>query len=265
MTRTQGQSRKNTDRHADISARLFLEAVFPSLDVLLQDSSKAQSILGIKDFVLRLSATGCGSQTYHFENERLTVAAKPCQPHLHLHFQSAHDLQKLLHGQLPTIPHIEFPQNFCPSLLPVLPLLLLQLDRALKPPLSEAALLLHLRLLLSIAYKALPHLAQHDPETRQILAHTPPGILHIQLAKTDIRAWANWDGQTLTTSTSDRPPRFPDAQITFLDPLIAYHTFNETLDTHAAIGLHRLIIEGHLPLADHFSLLLERLPHFLPK
>ena len=275
MTGSQFESGNNkqgmlgeSNRHGSqlhLSPLLFLEAVLPTIGELLQHSPKARKILGFRDIVYRITANGMAGKYYHFHSGQLTLPEKPQQPHVHLHFPSPLDLQKLLLAEVPSIPHIEFPQNFSPHLLPILPRLLIDLDNHLRPPENEKSLLTHLHLLLSIAFRALPHLARHDPPTQAILAQTPPGLLSLLIPNTTISAWAGWDGQHLTTSTNTPPPRQPDAQTTFQDPLTAYHTFNESLDTHAAIGLQRLQVKGHLPLADQFSLLLERLPHFLPQ
>jgi len=248
-----------------LTATLYLQAVLPTLDELLQHSNAAQKILGSRTLTIRIVVSKHSAVTLHFENKRLILPPKPRQPHIEFHFHSPNQLIQLLRDNRPTFPHLHFPQKPCPHHLHILPRLLQTLQHQLQPPTGKDSLFLNLRLLLAIAYRALPYLAQQDSTTQSILKNTPQGLLSVQVANTDIAAWANWDGQHLTSSTTSAPPKSPDALITFQDALTAYHTFHETLDTHAAIGLHQLQIQGHLPLADQFSLLLERLPHFLPQ
>lgn len=248
-----------------LEALLYTHAVLPTLEDLLTHSVEARKLLGKRNFRIRLSVPKICDTYLHFVDQKVRILNKPEEPDIHLYFKSPLDLVELLKSKRPTLPHVAFPKKPCPQHLHILPGLLQTLENQLKPPHDEDSLLIHIRLLITIAYRALPFLSKYDPKTQAILQQSPTGILFVKIQNTKISGWISWDGNTLSTSTKTAPPHSPDTIITFKDPLTAYHAFNEKLDTHAAIGLQKMKIEGNLPLADRISELLERLTLFLPR
>ena len=248
-----------------LEALLYIHAVLPALETLLEHSEEARKRLGNRDFKIRITILGVTTSTLHFKNQKLHILTKPAKADIHLTFEKPSQIIELLKEKRPSFPHLEFPQNPCPQHLHILPTLLHILDKRLSPPKDKTSLLLHVRLLLDIAYKAVPYFAKHDPSTKEILQNTPYGLLLLQVKGTDISGWIHWDGRSVETSTQSPPHQPPDTLITFNDPLTAYYAFHEKLDTHAAIGLHQMSIEGNLPFADKISALLERLNLVLPR
>lgn len=248
-----------------LQALLYVHAVTPALETLLIHSAAARKLLGNRDFIIRITIQGTTSTTLHFKQQKLQVLAKPANADIHLTFENPFQIIALLQDKRPSFPHLDFPQKPCPQHLHILPALLHILDSCLTPPKDKPSLLLHLRLLLDIAYRALPYFAEHDTATKCILHNTPRGILQVHVSGTDIAGWIHWDGTSVETSTQSPPPQYPDTLITFNNPLTAYQAFHEKLDTHAAIGLHQMCIEGNLPFADKISALLEKLTLVLPR
>ena len=248
-----------------LEALLYIHAVLPALKTLLIHSEEARKRLGKRDFKLRITILGTTTTTLHFKHQKLHILTKPANADIHLTFEKPSQILELLRDKRPSFPHLDFPQNPCPQHLHILPALLHILDNRLTPPTDKPSLLLHLRLLLDIAYRAIPYLAKHDPSTKDILQNTPCGLLLVQVRGTDISGWIHWNGQSVESSTQSPPHQPPDSLITFNDPLTAHYAFQEKLDTHAAIGLHKMCIEGNLPLADKISALLERLTLVLPR
>ena len=244
---------------------LYLHAVLPTLEDLLKHSPEAKETLGDRKLTIRITVSGCSEVYLKFENRQVHSLSKPEQPDICLHFPSPQQFIGLLKEKRPHFPHVAFPKRPCPQHLLILPVLLQCIEKQLLPPKDVNSLMLHLRLLIGIAFRAVPFLANHELETKSLLQETPVGLLQFKVIHTDISGWIDWNGKTLTALTSHNPPpQLPDAIITFNDPWTAYHTFHETLDTQAAIGLHQLRIEGHLPLAEKMSMLLERISLYLP-
>ena len=61
------------------------------------------------------------------------------------------------------------------------------------------------------------------------------------------------------------PPRRPDVRVQFADIHIANAALRNDIDTLAAIGAKRIMIEGLAPLAEALGLIMDRLNFYLAR
>lgn len=114
--------------------------------------------------------------------------------------------------------------------------------------------------LLSIAIKGSIVLSESDGRTFDVLAHTGPGTLALQLdSKTlAVLEWKNWRLWQYQASELAAERNF-SAIINFQSVSALLELLEERADSLVALGKGQITVSGKIPLADAFSALLDRL------
>ena len=204
--------------HRKIKARLFLNAVLPAFEDLLQHSARAQSILAGRDFSLRFQTSSGLKSTLQF-NEQACRFIKTGHPSsdIVLHFLTEEQLNNEFENKGFRIP---LPIKGASRLkdIKVFKALSAELEASLRP--DEAQLAdpvfhdFHVALQLGIALRAVIELTLHERRSRRIMAETPEGIAYFSVGADGYGAWLEWRNGRVTAGKG-QPERAPDVNVTF--------------------------------------------------
>ncbi|GAB4251977.1 MAG: hypothetical protein OHK005_19210 [Candidatus Methylacidiphilales bacterium] len=101
---------------------------------------------------------------------------------------------------------------------------------------------------------ALP-VSEEDPVGRELIAGAPEGVIRFHLMETALGPGLRVEGGRLRF---DETAGRGDAEVVFGSETVLRAGLNGTLDTLAAVGDGRVVVDGLIPFADRVSLLLDR-------
>ena len=259
--RTQSLQRK-------IKARLYLNAVLPAFEDLLQQNERAQSILAERDFSLRFQTSSGLKSTLLFRDQdcQFIKTGHPSSD-IVLHFLTEEQLNNEFENQGFRIP---LPIKGASRIkdIKVFKALSAELEASLRP--NEARLAdpvfheFHVALQLGIALRAVIELTLHERRSRRIMAETPEGIAFFSIGAEGegYGAWLEWrDGRI--TAGKGQPEHAPDVTVTFANAETALKAVGNCIDVMAAIGLGDIQVTGLVPLADALGYIFERIPLYI--
>jgi hypothetical protein len=251
-------------KSSELQARLHLFGVLPAFYDLLKYSDQAKASLGNQRFRLRIRSQGDLGADLLFSEGRCRFLRNPSgRPTISLRFVSHGQLNRQFSGRGFSFP---VPTRGASQIraLRVFSQLSLQLQNALVTPLSGDARHsgLHLRLTFGVALAAACELINHEGFSAHLFTSQPDWSVEFTIGDTDFHAWI---GQTCGLAQWGRgAANAPLARLHFKDPKIAQKALGGKLDNLSAVTNGAIRVSGLTPLADRLSLVLERVPIYLP-
>src|SRR3990167_5636118 len=128
---------------------------------------------------------------------------------------------------------------------------------------SPAATPMYTRLAFLVAGLSLSSLANFDPVSRNILNQIPHRVAEFVIDDADIQPiWFSSKNDVYQVGRG-HSICVPDVTIRFADMKIANLALCSQIDTMAAIGARKIIIEGYVPLAERLGIVMERFDFFM--
>lgn len=248
----------------ELLARLHLFAVLPAFPDLLKHSAQARKRLGKQRFRLRLQSPAKLQADLFFSRGRCRFLGNtPGRPGICLRFVSHQQLNRQFTGDGFSLP---IPTGGLCKIraLWTFSRLSAQLQAALVEPTDTTTEpeALHLRLNLGIALAAACQLITHEAFCAHLFAGESDWAVEFTIGETDFRAWIG--GRAGATHWGRGRSQNPLARLHFENPRIAQEALNGRLDNMRAVAGGAIRISGLTPLVDRLSLVLERVPLYLP-
>ncbi|WP_269543238.1 hypothetical protein [Cerasicoccus fimbriatus] len=248
-----------------IQTRLFLHAVFPTLDCMIKASPKAQALLKDNKFSLCFRTRSGLHARYFFSDKGCEYTSGDSRTMIELFFLSdAHAAKTFLEeGGPPPIPTRGFGTL---GKMKTFIALTKELESWLKP--EEAKLAdedfraVFAPMSLALAMRGVCQLCVSERKSREWLASGPQGVAVFQIGENGKQLWIQLVSNQLE-SGSGQPPKPADVRIIFKNSQVAAEAVLERLDSMAAVGRGDIKIVGMAPLADHLNALMERLQGFI--
>lgn len=250
-----------------IKARLYLNAVLPAFEDLLQQSESAQSTMAERHFTLTFqTASGLKSSlTFHEDGCHFEKSGAQ-RSQIIIHFITEDHLIKEFENKGFRLP-LPIKGSTRISDIKAFKALSAILENTLRP---EKALLedpafhrMHVGMQLGIALRATIELATHEKLSRNIMRNTPEGIAHFRIGEAGgYCAWLAWRKGRLTSGKGE-PATPADVTVTFGDADTALKAVGNQIDVMAAIGLGDIQVTGLVPLADSLGYIFERIPLYI--
>lgn len=249
-----------------LKARLYLNAVLPAFERLLEYSEEARGIVHNRNFSICFQTNNrLKSQLRFADGSCLFKKSKARESDIVLHFFTEEHLNNEFENQGFRVP---IPLRGASKVgdIKAFKALAKILENYLRP--SEEALLdpvfhlQHVTLQLDIALRATVELTNHEPRSNRIMTNTPNGIAYFAIGEDGFGAWLQWLDDKLTIGRGF-PERKPDAMVTFLNPETALKAIGNKIDVMAAIGKGEIKVSGLIPLADALGYIFERIPLYI--
>ena len=249
-----------------IKARLFMFAILPAFEDLLQFSEPAQKLLAERSFRLRFQTSSGLRSSLHFAHNACQHVRQPAAPSdIVLHFLTEEQLNNEFENQGFRIP---LPIKGAHRIkdLQVFKALSRALEQALRAQnLHRTDPTLHdfqVSLQLGIALRAVIQLTRHEPRSQRIMQETPDGLAYFSVGEERYGAWIEWkDGHI--SAGKHQPERQPDVSVRFNNPETALKAVGNRIDVMAAIGMGQIQVTGLVPLADALGYIFERIPLYI--
>jgi len=249
-----------------IKARLYLNAVLPAFEDLLQQSAVAQAMIGQRSFTLTFQTSSGLKSSLTFKDQtcRFEKSGAP-RSQIIIHFITEDHLNKEFENKGFRLP-IPIKGSTRISDIKAFKALSAELENSLRPSdeqLSQPGFHeLHVGMQLGIALRATIELATHEKLSRTIMRDTPEGIAYFSVGKDGYGAWLEWRRGRLT-SGKGMPETKPDVTVEFIDADTALKAVGNQIDVMAAIGLGDITVTGLVPLADSLGYIFERIPLYI--
>lgn len=249
-----------------IKARLYLNAVLPAFEDLVEFSQEAKILIGKRVFNLGFQTSRGLKSTLQFSDQSCTFTkSSELKRHIVLHFISEDQLIREFEDDGFRLP-IPVKGASRVKEIKIFKALALELDKCLRP--SEEALRdsnfhqFHVTLQLGIALRSAIELAKHEPLSKQIMKTTPDGLAHFSIGEEDFGAWIRWENGRLVAGKG-KAPEEPSVRVQFRDADTALQAIGNQIDVMAALGLGQIKISGLTPLADSLGYIFERIPLYI--
>lgn len=252
--------------HRKIKARLFLNAVLPAFEDLLQFNARAQTLLSDREFSLRFQTSSGLKSTLLFSQQGCQlIKSGQASSDIVLYFLTDEQLNNEFENKGFRIP---LPIKGASRIkdIKVFKALSVELESSLRP--DEARLKdpafheFHVALQLGIALRAVIELTLHEHRSRRIMANTPDGIAYFSIGSEGYGAWLEWRNGNITAGKG-MPQQEADVTVTFANAETALKAIGNRIDVMAAIGLGGIQITGLIPLADSLGYIFERIPLYI--
>lgn len=249
-----------------IKARLYLNAVLPAFEDLLQNCESAQNALNGRSFNLRFQTSSGLKSCLEFGDQSCRfIHSRNDNSHIILHFITEDHLNREFENDGFRVP---LPIKGASRIkdIKTFKALSAALEKALRP--DEKILQdpsfheFHVGLQLGIALRATIELVTHERRSKRIMAETPEGIAHFSIGPEGYSAWLEWKNGKLTSGKGE-PDRPADVNVTFKDAQTALKAVGNRIDVMAAVGLGEIQVTGLVPLADALGYIFERIPLYI--
>ena len=249
-----------------IKARLYLNAVLPAFEDLLDFSEDARAHMHGRKFKLGFQTSSGLKSTLIFENGTCQFTkTKQRQRQIVLHFVSEEQLNREFEDEGFRLP-IPIKGATRVGDLKAFKAVSTELEKCLRPSqekLDEVEFhAFHVGLQLGIALRAAIELATHEPLSKNIMGQCPSGLAFFSVGKDGYGAWLLWESGRLT-SGKGTPERKPDVTVEFQDAETALRAVGNRIDVMAAVGLGEIKVSGLVPLADSLGYIFERIPLYI--
>lgn len=250
------------DPSPQLLTRLHLQAVLPSFPDFLKHSEIARKFIPQSRFILRFSVRELSADLCFSQGRCRYRKAPSKQPTIHLQYFSYRQFNRALSGigrplPLPRLSPMDIPKLFAFIKLSTY----LKNFLAMPVPTSTGERLLQVRLSMQVAVAAATVLIEHEPFSKSLLNGSEDWAIRLRVDGTDICLMIGQRNHTLRWGRNLRTQI--TAEIIFKDLGQAHESLQGTLDNMAAMNEGSLRIHGYLPLAERFSLVLERVPLYL--
>lgn len=261
----------DTPSRQRLIARLYLEAVLPTLAPLVQFDKTARELITGQRFGVRFDAGAEleGRITFDMDSPAgagTTTEAVKGVPELNLWLPSASQCVRLFSKSGIAIPIPVGGLQVLPK-MPVFQKLTDRLEAVLKPEASQLSdnefLRTHVFCSLHLAVHALPAMLELDPEGTSVLASAPKGIAEFKFhPDTFPTLWLDLRGERPVAGIG-KTPASPLVSLHFRDDQAAVQAMANQLDGLAALGRGDLVLDGFVPLADSLDLVMARIQPYL--
>jgi len=117
-------------------------------------------------------------------------------------------------------------------------------------------------MLLTVALAGVCQLAEYEAFARESVAQGPQGLIVFHLPGEMRAFWLRLESGNLEWGRGE-PSTSPSVSIRFMDTNIALGALLNKIASQAEVGLGNIQVDGLVPLADHLSMLLERIHLYL--
>lgn len=244
-------------------SNLYLHAVLPSLTELVNFDAEAREIIAPWNIRLSLRVIGAPAVILQIRDGEIHFSSpRRGKVDVSFVFLTHRHLNAFFNGKKWAVPLVTrglWRINFLKSFA----LLAERLSSVLEDRTSTTPL--YTRLAFLIGGLGLLPLAQFDTFSQAILEKTPHGLAEFSIENENIPSIWFENCQDSWLAGQGPPPRLPDVRVRFADINIANATLRNDIDTLAAVGSQRIIIEGLSPLAEGLELIMERLNFYLAR
>lgn len=250
-----------------LKAQLYLRAVLPAFEELLEKSELARAALGERAFSICFQVGSRLKTVLDFREGRCRWLRKgrARDADVILHFVTEAQLNKEFEKTGFSLPIPLKGQTRIKDILVFKELTALfegymRGDAAMEADPSFESLMTGMQL--GIALRATKVLVQHEPVSKMILRDAPEGLAYFSVGEDGYGAWLEWSQGVLESGTG-APERRADALIEFADPKTALQVVGNRIDVMAAVGLGDIRVRGLIPLADALGYVFERIPLYI--
>ncbi|WP_309386972.1 hypothetical protein [Cerasicoccus frondis] len=248
-----------------LQARLFLHAVFPTLDDVIKASPKAQALLKDNGFSLCFRTRSGLRASYFFKSKGCEYIAGDSPTGIELMFLSDGQAAATFFEK-PALPPLPLKGFSGLGKMKTFIALTKEMESWLKPSDEQLAdenfRQLFAPMSIGLALRATCQLCVAERKSREWLASGPQGLAAFQLGENGTPRWINFVSGALKSGVGE-PPTEPAVRVIFKDSTIAANAVLDRLDSMAAVGRGDIKIVGLAPLADHLNALMERVQGFI--
>jgi hypothetical protein len=251
-----------------LTARLYLEAVLPTLAALPGVDDEAATLIREERFGIRFQTSSGSSGTICFENGKSSSTPIPHVPVLKLWLASDNQCVRLFSKRGLALPLPIGGWTVLPK-LPTFQKLADRMEKLLQPEPSELenpkVLQAHVFLSLHLAIHALVPMLERDPVGIKTRSTLPKGIASFRYRSESFpELWIDLRGDRPVAGTGT-PPASPLVTLDFRNDEAARLAMANQLDSLAALGRGDLALNGFVPFADGLDLVMQRIqPYLLP-
>ncbi len=252
-------------------ARLYLEAVLPTLAPLVQYDPSARELMHGQRFGVRFDAGSELEGRIVFDTDSpagagATTAAVPGVPVLNLWLASASQCINLFSKSGLAIPVPVGGWQVLPK-MPLFQKLTDRLEAVLQPSDADLQdtdfLRTHVFCSLHLAIHALPAMLELDSVGASTHASLPKAVAEFRFRSELFPSlWLDLRGDRPVAGTGT-PPAAPRVSLDFCDDHTARLAMANQLDGLAALGRGDLVLEGYVPFADSLDLVMARIQPYL--
>ncbi|MEM6883985.1 MAG: hypothetical protein AAF571_03070 [Verrucomicrobiota bacterium] len=252
-------------------ARLYLEAVLPTLSPLIQFDRTAKDLIDGQHFGVRFDAGDRLEGRIVFDTNSpagagATTEAIDGVPVLNLWLPSASQCVRLFSKSGLALPIPVGGWQVLPKMT-LFQQLTDRLEAVLQPDAEalsdETFLRHHVFCSLHLAVHALPAMLELDPEGKSVLSSAKKGIAEFKYhPDTFPSLWLDLRSDHPIAGTG-KPPASPLVTLNFCNDETAVQAMANRLDGLAALGRGDLVLEGFVPLADSLDLVMARIQPYL--
>ena len=261
----------DTSSRQRLIARLYLEAVLPTLAPLVKFDSTARDLITGQRFGVRFDAGDALEGRIVFDMDSPAGAGATTDsvdgvPVLNLWLPSASQCVRLFSKSGIALPIPVGGWQGLPK-LPLFQQLTDRLEAVLKPEAESLAeetfLRNHVFCSLHLAVHALPAMLELDPTGQSLISSIPKGIAEFKFhPDTYPGLWLDLRGDQPFAGTGN-PPADPLVTLNFCNDHTAAQAMANQLDGLAALGRGDLVLEGFVPLADSLDLVMAQIQPYL--
>ncbi|MEM7791125.1 MAG: hypothetical protein AAF546_06980 [Verrucomicrobiota bacterium] len=250
-----------------LKARLYLRAVLPAFEDLLEKSEAAQEILGERKFSICFQVGRQLKSVLFFEDGKCLwrPGARARDADVLLHFLSEEQLNKEFENKGFRLPLPLKGQTRAKDISKFKSLSRL-FEAYLRgdPAVAEDPKFrsLQVGIQLGIALRATKVLVEHEEISGLIMKDTPEGLAYFSVGLDGYGAWVEWKGGQLL-SGNGLPDRKSDVTIEFFDADTALKVVGNQIDVMSAVGTGAIKLSGLIPLADSLGYVFERVPLYI--
>ncbi len=250
-----------------VCAGLFFRGVLPAFEDFLKFDPGARQILGAASGEVVFSNDEGSTACLRFADGTAQWSeVAEGRPKARVHLGSEANTVRFIRGGL-AVPSLRGGWAH-PGFLAKMTRLFRRFQRYLKPTATDLQdpefRVLHVRLALAVALFSLAEIAREDPWARQMLENCPNGKICFRVEGEDLAASVEKTPQGLHPRRGEDAAREADATVTFASSRVAMEILTQKRDSHAAVALGNIRVEGLIPLADGINHVLDRVSRYLP-
>ncbi|MEM8868110.1 MAG: hypothetical protein AAGC73_07550 [Verrucomicrobiota bacterium] len=248
--------------HRKLKAHLYLRAVLPAFEDLLEKCEPARKRLGAREFSICFQVGRQLKSVLNFKDGLCfwNPRARARDADVLLQFLSEDQLNREFENKGFRIPLPLKGQTRVKDINTFK-----ALSKLLETYLREDDAQYHdlqIGMQLGIALRATKVLVEREEISRLIMKDTPEGLAYFSVGADGYGAWLEWSKGELISGRG-LPERAPDVSIEFRDADTALRAVGNRIDVMSAIGSRAIKVRGLIPLADALGYIFERIPLYI--